>query len=485
MEIKLRPYQEKLVKELRGSFAEGFKSPLLVLPTGGGKTFVFAYITLLVKARGFKVLILTHREELWQQASDSLDALGIEHGIIAPKFGYSPDPVKVASIQTLVRRMEKIPDYPDFIIIDEAHHATTLNMWGKIIEKYPNANILGVTATASRLDGTGLGVKSGGVFDKMVLGPHMIELQQMGFLCEYDYYLPPTKGIDLSDVDSVGGDWAKGKLGKAMDKPVITGCAVDHYNSICPGEPAIAFCASVAHAQHVAEQFKESGYKAICLDGKMDKTQRKAAIKALGEGNLDVITSCDIISEGTDIPIVTVAILLRPTKSLGLFLQQVGRVLRPAPGKDKAIILDHVGNFYLHGHPNKKQDWDLNATKKTRRRKKDPEELEPLQYKTCEKCFKPFTGGSSCPHCGHIHVVKTRELTEKEGTLEKIEDEKQRKIKANRREQGKATTLVDLLLLAKRKGHKEGWAKHIYKSRGGKLTHEIWENAKLEMMTRS
>ena len=484
MSIKLRPYQEKLVDDTRAGFSQGNKSVLVVLPTGGGKTFIFSYITMLAKAvRNQRIIILTHRQELLYQASDSLNALGVEHGLISPQYGISIEPVNVASAWTLVRRLKTVKA-PHLIIIDEAHHAVPNNTWGKIIDSFPHARILGVTATPSRLDGSGLGSAVGGLFDTMVQGPQMKELQSMGFLTDYDYYCPPTN-IDLSDVGTTGGDYTRGKLGKAMDKPVITGCAVEHYAKICPGEPAIAFCASVEHAEHTAEQFNAAGYRALSLDGNMDKTARKQAIKALGERRINVLTSCDIISEGTDIPIVTVAILLRPTQSLGLYLQQVGRVLRPAPGKEKAIILDHVGNVLIHGMPNEDRHWELNASKRNRKKKKKDDELDPLQLRACEKCYKPFKPPKEmCPHCGAIIEVKTRKISEKEGELQKIKEEKQRKIKARRREQGKARSLVDLILHGKTKGYKEGWALRVYKSRGNNVTIQEFEDAKREALLR-
>jgi DNA repair protein RadD len=488
MVINLRPYQEKIVNEIRQAYADGFMAPIAVLPTGAGKTFIFSVIALMVKKRENSVLILAHREELWSQASESLDRLGVEHGIIAPRFGYSGDLVNVASAATLVRRLDSILP-PSLIIIDEAHHCIKGNTWGKILSKFPNARVLGVTATPIRLDGSGLGKDSGGFFDIMLQGPQMRELQQMGYLSHYDYYCPPTD-VDMAGVGTVHGDFDRHKLAEVMDKPMIIGSAVEHYKEICAGKPAIAFCASVAHAEHTAQQFKAAGFRALSIDGKMDKTARKNAIKALGEGRLDVLTSCDIISEGTDIPIVTAAILLRPTQSLGLYLQQCGRVLRPADGKGSAIILDHVGNIFRHrGEPNLPRTWLLNTESRKKRAKKEGE-LPPLNLKICDKCYTPAPPAAACLNCGFVFVVKESGLKQTDGELIKIESTltpkqeaqkvKAEQVKARKREQGKARGLDELLQLAKQKGYKPEWALKMYQIRGNSCTMAEFEAAKIK-----
>ncbi len=314
--IQLRDYQQNAIASLRRSYAAGHKSVLFALPTGGGKTFTFAYVASQSAAKGGTCLILVHRQELLKQASRSLDKLGVSHGLIAPGCAFSPRKVQVASVQTLVRRMHKLPWRPDLIIIDEAHHAVA-GSWRRVLAYYPEARVLGVTATPCRTDGLGLGE----VFSDLVIGPSIADLTAQGFLTPTKIYAPPLS-VDLSGVRSRGGDYAKDDLQKAIDRPAITGDAVAHYRRICPGAPAIAFCVSVEHAKHVANQFREIGFRAQSLDGAMADDDRARAIDDLGLGRLDVLTSCDIVSEGTDIPVVTAALLLRPTQSEGLYLQQ-------------------------------------------------------------------------------------------------------------------------------------------------------------------
>jgi superfamily II DNA or RNA helicase len=319
LNLQLRPYQETIVSDLRRAYREGSRAVLLASPTGSGKTAVFAYITEGAARRGNRVMILVHRQELLSQCSGALTDLGVPHGMIAPNRTMTYDPVQVASVQTLVRRLQKTPA-PNLIIVDEAHHAAA-GSWRRIIEHYRKSLILGVTATPVRLDGQGLGVETGGYFDRMVLGPSVRELIEQGYLSRPVVYAPPV-GADLAGVHRRFGDFVAKETAERMDKPHITGNAVDHYLRICPNAPAIAFCSSVKHAEHMAERFRDAGIPSESLDGTLDDRMRRHRIMALADGRIRVLTSCDIVSEGTDIPVVTAAILLRPTQSTGLYLQQ-------------------------------------------------------------------------------------------------------------------------------------------------------------------
>lgn len=475
-EIKLRSYQENAVAELRQQYANKSRSPLLVLPTGGGKTFVFSYITANANARGNKVVILVHRQELLNQSSESLTALSVDHGCIAPARPLELQKLtQVASVQTLVRRFHQLDAAgwrPDLIVIDEAHHATA-GSWRKVIEHWPSARILGVTATPCRMDGSGLSKKSGGVFDSIVIGPQIYELIADGHLAPPIVYAPPVVA-DLKGIKTQMGDYSKTEAADRMDKPTVTGDAVQHYARICPGTPAIAFCVSVAHAEHVAEQFNAAGWRAASLDGGMLDVDRKARIRDLAEGRLHVLTSCDIISEGTDIPVVGAAILLRPTKSLGLYLQQVGRALRLFAGKTAAIILDHVGNVALHGLPDDHRDWDLDGTKD----KKKGGAGGPPPPITCEKCFvqirRPLP--PCCPQCGKSLQSETDRMNKLEqvaGELQQLDKKAIEQLQERRRlmlEQAMASSVGELAAIAQRRGYKnpQAWAWKVFSSRSYK-----------------
>lgn len=466
MILQLRDYQQAGVQALRERFRSGDRNVLYQLPTGGGKTVVFSYITEGASKRGNRVLILVHRQELINQTSRSLTEIGVQHGIIAPGFTPTWDAVQVASVQTLVRRMTKV-HHPDLIISDECHHAGAAT-WAKIFAHFSRASILGVTATPVRLDGKGLGRASGGFFDSMVNGPPVSELIRRGFLATPKVYAPPV-GADISNLRKKYGEFVGADAAAAMDKPVITGCAVKHYQKLASGIPAIAFCASVAHAEHVAEQFRAAGYQAASIDGSMHDNDRKRRIRDLGTGGLHVLTSCDIISEGTDIPIVGAAILLRPTASMGLYLQQVGRALRMYDGKEYAVILDHVGNVMRHGMPDEDREWSLEGEKPSTKAKAKDE--EDVKVKQCERCYAVHVPAPKCPVCGHVYDVVAREIVQAEGELEELDTKRLKEIEENRarmfrkREEGQCRTLEDFEALAAQRGYSPGWAYHRFRAR--------------------
>lgn len=463
MLVNLRPYQQKAVDSVRDSYRAGFRSPLLVLSTGAGKTVIFCDITEKVAARGKSILILVHRQELLRQTSEHLDRLGVVHGLIAPGHSMTGDHVQVASVQTLIHRLDKIKE-PDLIVIDECHHAVA-GSWRKVLDAWQQSRVLGVTATPVRLDGSGLGVKAGGYFDILIEGPSIRELIDGGFLAPSLLYAPPA-GIDLAEVKTRAGDYASDQLSAAVDKPTITGCAISHYQRICPNVPAIAFCASVKHAEHVAEQFNAVGIVAQSLTGTMADSVRKYRIQALGSGQISVLTSCDIISEGTDIPIVTTAILLRPTQSMGLYLQQIGRCMRPHAQKSHAIILDHAGNCFRHGMPDDIRAWTLNGEKK---RKKKTDVLPRIRQ--CEQCFAVFSVFlQQCPQCGAVvGASNPRKIKQVAGELIPMDESRIALLKkAARREVGMSRSLEELIQIGKNRGYKPEWAYrlwHIRKSR--------------------
>ena len=457
--LDLRDYQLRAVEAVRDSFRAGKRRPLLVAPTGAGKTVIFSYITHNASQKGLRTTILVHRAELLTQTHKALERMNVPHGLVAA--GKTPNPthvVQVASVQTLVRRLDKFTT-PDLIIVDEAHHATA-GSWQKVIDAYPSAKVLGVTATPQRLDGKGLS----NAFDDLIRGPEVMDLISQGWLCRPVYYAPST--VDMSGAKTTGGDYNRADAEHRVDKPTITGDAVTHYQRLCPGVPAVAFCTSIKHAEHVAQAFNAAGYKAAVLDGNLDPVERAARVHALANGRLHILTSCDIISEGFDLPLVTTAILLRPTQSLSLHLQQVGRVLRPAPGKDRAFILDHVGNCLRHGLAEEVRDWSLDGAKK--RKKKDAAD-DVTPHRQCPACFAVHLPAPICPMCQHVYEVKARTPEQVAGDLHQLQVDMEalRALKAKKQEQGKAQTLEQLIALGKARGYKNptAWARHLYNAR--------------------
>jgi superfamily II DNA or RNA helicase len=329
-----------------------------------------------------------------------------------------------------------------------------------VIDYNPQSLVLGVTATPERLDGKGLGE----VFDDLIRGPEVSWLIDNGHLSRPKYYAPPQVA-DLTKIHVQAGDFNKKELGEVMDSKTITGDAVEHYRRICPGQPAVTFCASIKHAEHVSEQFNAAGFRWAVIDGNMEKDDRREIVKMLGDGRLHGLASCEIINEGFDLPVVSAAILLRPTMSLGLHLQQIGRVLRVSEGKKNAFILDHVGNLARHGFAEDVRDWSLEGSKSKKKSKDD----EPtVNVRQCPKCYACHPPEPKCPECGHVYEIKAREIEVVDGQLEEIDVEAMRR--AKKIEQARAETLDDLIAVGVSRGYKNpiGWAKNVFNARQGK-----------------
>lgn len=445
----LRPYQHELACDVLSSFENIARTILLVLPTGGGKSFLAAY---LVSHEAGYVWVIAHRQELLAQLSKALSTVGLPHGMVKSVLPFDPTQrIQVASIQTLAKRHHLLPP-PSLIVYDEAHHLPS-RVAKATVQAYPQARVLGVTATPVRLNGQGLGE----VFEHMIVGPTVRWLTDHGFLSPAEYYAPPVVA-DTDNLPKRGGDFAKEASEAVMDKPTVTGDAVEHYRRICDGVPMLVFCTSVAHAKHVAEQYIEAGYRAASVDGAMSDEDRRDRIEGLGNGKWQVITSCDLIGEGLDVPICGAAQLLRPTASLGLHLQQIGRVLRPMDGKT-AYILDHVGNVRRHGFATTVHQWSLQGTVK---RKRD----SVPSLRTCERCFLAHEPAPVCPLCGYQYPVKSKALTRIEtvdGKLVKIEETKEERAEAMR----DARSMVELIAFAKARGYKNAgyWARKVYQGR--------------------
>jgi superfamily II DNA or RNA helicase len=450
--MQLRSYQDRAIDDLRSAYQSGANAPLLVLPTGGGKTCIIAAISANAAARGRHVLILVHRRELIHQTSSKLAWVGLEHGIIAAGIPPSDHAVQIASVQTLARRLSRLDWQPTLIIIDEAHHATA-GQWARILDHWPDTYRLGVTATPCRLDGCGLR----GTFDTMVIGPSVADLIFTGYLSPARIYAPPVVA-DLKGIRSRGGDYANDQAAAAMDRPTVTGDAIAHYQRLATGQQAIAFCCNVAHAVSVCDAFKTAGIGAELLLG--NTSDRDQVVADFAAHRLRVLVAVDVVSEGFDVPAASCAILLRPTQSLGLYLQQVGRVLRPAPGKEHAVILDHVGNVTRHGFPDDPRDWSLDD--RMRRSKSTP----APSVRTCPECFAAFKPQPICPVCGAGCVpIRSRVIREMAGELRELKREEVRQRTDERRQ---ARTLQQLIAVGQARGMKNpvGWAKHVYFARG-------------------
>ena len=453
--IVLRDYQQAMIDEARSAYKAGERAVLLQLPTGGGKTITASTVVHGAAQKGNRTWWLTHRRELASQASQTFHELGIPHGTVQAGFVSNPDAaVQVASIQTIARRLEKLPA-PDLIVFDESHHIGAAS-WSAIFERFPRARVLGLTATPWRLDGQGLGKW----FGHMVSGPTTSDLIGNGSLSPYRLFAPAMP--DLSGVETTAGDYQRGALAKAMDKPHIVGDAIGHYLKLCAGKRAVAFAAGVENSKSIAAQFVAAGVAAEHVDGEMSAEARDAAVDRFRRGETLVLCNADLFGEGFDVPAIEAAILLRPTKSLSLHLQQVGRALRPCAGKTEAIVLDHAGNSLTHGLPDDERVWSLDDREKRRRG-----EVAKVAVKSCTECFYVYRPAASCPQCGHTPPVQVREIEVVEGTLTEFRRPEPR---AKFREQGQAGSLEALIELGRSRGYKspEFWARKVWASRSGR-----------------
>jgi DNA repair protein RadD len=450
--VALRPYQEANIGDLKVVYRLGHRAVLYVLPTGGGKTVVFSRIAWGALKKGTRTLIVAHRRELVRQAAAKLRAVGIEPGIIAS--GTEPDlsaMIQVGSIQTVNRRLDRIGEF-GLIVVDEAHHSRSIQ-YTDLFEAQPDARILGVTATPARLDGKGLGKEDGGIFDAMVVGPQVDELVPKYLSPSLSYV--PAKRLDLSGVRVVRGDYEADDLDRAVRGAQISGNAISEYKIRADHKPCLVFCCSIRHAQETAEEFRQAGYRAKMVCGDTPRDERDATLAGLTTGEVEVVTSCALIDEGLDVPTVGCIILLRPTKSLVLHRQQVGRGMRPGPGKT-LIVLDHVGNSITHGLPSTRVEWSLSGLKK---------KLGVAPTWRCDHCGAlNAVSDAVCAACGTARPgAKPRDEIETEaGRLEVLTAEMLARIQRMtfREMASRRRSEAELREFAKAKGYRPGWVQH-------------------------
>ncbi|MBL1203131.1 MAG: DEAD/DEAH box helicase [Nostoc sp. GBBB01] len=378
----LRDYQQDLVSKTFTAWSCGIRKVLLQLSTGGGKTIIFAAIASEFIAQGEGVLVVAHREELILQAQEKLTAATkVQPGII--KAGYKPSYslIQVASIQTLFRRQT----YPiaKLVIIDEAHHSSA-NSYRKLLDAYPDALILGLTATPRREDGYGLR----DIFDHLICSIKTKELIALGYLTDYKliagfkynkHKVPKKRDFTRKELEEVASDYKPSEVLK-------------QWKNFCIGKKTIIFAVNVKHSQEIAAVFCADGITCEHLDGDTPQSERKAILDRFRSGQTQVISNCAILTEGFDCPDSLAAVIARPTSSVTLWLQMIGRILRPAPGKDYATILDMTDNWFRLGRPCDNREWSL----------------DPIS------CDPDTLGVRCCPHCHHVFkpmpaLIRTKE----------------------------------------------------------------------------
>ena len=340
------------------------KSVMLQMPTGTGKTRLFVSIVNdILSCRMHNgvipnVLLLVHRKELVSQIAETLASYGLEYGIIQAGVAEKRTcHIQVASVQSLVRRLDRWEKVRfEFIIIDEAHH-TPANTYLWILDAFPGTKLLGVTATPYRKDGWGFAH----IFDKLVVSPEPIEFIRGGFLSNYDNYSVPSKSPIIQGINSVPiekGDFAEDSLIHLLDRSSIRTQIVDSYMKYGYGKKAIVFTINKEHNKHLCEEYRKRGINAATIDCDTSSCERKRIIDAFRVGNIQVLLNVNLFTEGFDCPDVEVIQLARPTLSLAMYLQQVGRGLRTSPNKSKSLFIDNVGLYLFFGLPSDHRSWD-------------------------------------------------------------------------------------------------------------------------------
>lgn len=455
--ISLRDYQDQAVGRVRGAF-RAHNKVLFVLPTGGGKTVIASYMAERASQKG-RVYFICHRKELVEQTVRTFEGFGIHAGVIAT--GFRPNltaPVQVCMIDTLKGRLDRVP-LPSLVIWDECHHIAAAG-WARVAQHFEKSKHVGLTATPERLDGKGLRPW----FPHMVLGPAVSDLIEAGHLADYRLYMPSIP--NMQGVKKSMGDFQKAAAAAVMDNNTVFGDVIKNYRRQAADKQAVAFCVSIEHSQHTAERFRQNGYMSIHVDGTMPQADRKAAIRSFRNGDIKILSNVDLFGEGFDVPGIEAAILLRPTQSLGLYLQQVGRALRPSPGKDRAILLDHAGNALRHGLPDDERAWDLDG-KKAREKKENGDQGGPAA-RQCPNCFHLHPPRPKCPSCHYVYPVAGRQIDEIAGDLAEVDPTELRR--ARMQEQAQTKSIDGLVELARKRGYKnpEKWAGYVWTSREAK-----------------
>jgi len=500
----LRPYQTEIIESVTREVRAARRSVLIQGSTGIGKGVIFDALIHRAVTKGKRVLFVSHRKELNDQISRMLDRRSIEHGIFSRQhWRYRPGlPVQVASIQTLARAEAK-PD-ADLLLVDEAHHVAA-GQYQEVLALYPKAVLIGASATPERLDGKGLG----DVFQAMVCAPSMGELVELGYLLPFRVFAPEQP--DLTGVKKSHGDYNLKQLDEAVRRSTTRlGGITREYRDKANGMRAIAFCVSIEDSKALAQQFCDDGIAAEHVDGTMPTGQRDAILARLRDGQTMVVTNVQLWTEGVDVPVVNCVILGRPTESLGLYLQQVGRGARPHPGQEYCLVLDHAGCVHRHGLPTQPRHWSLEG--RVARTKKD-DAIVPLV--TCESCgtIRPHTQ-TFCSTCRGVQtsvfkgipievdgklveVTSIYRCSKCDGSNVKLEgrelqvlvdcrDCKHRsyepdKIAARQASESRRRQEYERLEAVRaRKGFKEGWVSHAYRNLFGTWPPKAWRRQEQE-----
>lgn len=472
---KLRPYQSQAIDKMEALVQEGVRAPLIVAPTGAGKTVIGAEI---IRRNASKsILFLAPRRELIHQTCRKLDDVGVQYGVILAGDRRSNQyaHVQVASVDTLISRVlrqQKMKALSfDIIIIDEAHVGLT-DTRQRLLDLWPGATIIGLTATPCRSDGKALGR----VYDELIEVTTVAELVEQGFLCPARYF--SVSEPDLKRVRTTAGDYNQHDLDDVMNRPKLVGDIVEHWMRHAADRRTVVFATSITHSAALAAEFVANGVTAEHVDANSPQVLREAIFRRFSNGETQVLTNCTLASIGFDLPDLNCVVFARPTKSLGLYIQMLGRGLRPAPGKLDCLVLDHAGNVHRHGFATDPRYWTLHGKyaedlEKKQRAKKEKEDNGETAI-TCKQCKCVYEGGAVCPACGWSPPPKIKPISTEDGALVEVTRSRLPNKNTMTRDE-RMHFFLELSGYAQMKGWKPGWAAYQYKERFGEWPEWAWK----------
>lgn len=438
MGITLRPYQQDLFDKTTNAFKQGYRKVLVESPCGSGKTILLTKMADMAQRNGKTVWFILPRQEIMEQTFETFERCGVPLNT-----------VHIGMIITMANHLTELPK-PDLIIYDECHISVS-NTYNKISNAFPDAFIVGATASPCRTDNRPLG----DLYETIIRGVTVRWLIDNHYLAPFDYYSVLLTDLTGAETD---GEYDTTKASELLMTPAIYGDIIKSWRRFADGVQTVVYCCSISHSQKTAEIFNNAGISAMHFDGNTSKAERKQIVEDFKNGKFKVLCNCDLISMGFDMPDINCVMMLRPTQSNSLYIQQSGRALRYKPNK-RAVIIDMVGNYNRFQLPDEPYDWSLD--KKVSQRKIHNDD-GTLSIRQCSECFRCFKTANKCPYCGYEYQIKGRELKAVEDVelkqiqaVEKEEQEQQRK--AARMEVGRCRSIAELQKIAKERGYAPGW----------------------------
>lgn len=434
MPFTLRDYQLELVEGVQKSMLKGNKKILVQSAAGSGKSVTMAEIARRATDKGNRVMFVVHRCELVSQIKETFKENGVDQ-----KLCY------IGMVQTVTRRLNKFKHEPQMILVDEAHHSLA-KTYLRIFDHFPDAYTVGFTATPTLLSKRGLGE----FYEDLIIGKSVQWLIDNGNLAPFNYY--SVNMLDVEKLKMARGDYSLKSIESAT-QGIIYGDVIENYQKYADNTRAIVYAYSVKASKVIAQTFRDAGYKAQSVDGTTAKEIRNKAMEEFRSGKLTVLVNAELYGEGVDVQGCETVVLLRPTASLSLHIQQSMRPMRYKEGKC-ATIIDHVANYTRHGLPNTEHEWSLKGSKKT-------QEAE-IKIRECENCYAVYEPSKHdrCPICGHVPVIEEKEKEyeeEKDTELKEITSD-DFELTLDFRKPEDCKSLQELQDLAKAKQYKPGWA---------------------------